>query len=304
MIVRHGPDAYRAAVAALRAGLLDGVDRSCPPRQRVDVAAGQLLVMPAESAEFVGVKVVASAPGNRERGLPTIQGTYLLMDSATLTPVWHAPAPTLTAVRTAAVSALALSELGTTGDAGNAAAGEAIVIGTGVQGAAHLEALAAVLGARHLGLIGRDSERTRAVAAAWSDRLGLTVRAAVLGDLATAEVICCCTSSPTPLFAGEVIADGARLAAVGSHTPDAAELPAGLLSRAAVYLESRAALAEAGDVVQAQRADPAVSVAGTLGELVRGEVRARERGPWVFKSVGEAWEDLCVAASMFRGAGA
>ena len=101
-------EAVDALEAALRAGLDPDAD---PPRQAVGTEAGELLIMPSASPGAAGVKLVTVAPGNPERGLPRIQGVYVLFDPATLAPGRAVDGIALTNLRTAAVSALAVRHL-------------------------------------------------------------------------------------------------------------------------------------------------------------------------------------------------
>ena len=108
----------------------------------------------------------------------------------------------------------------------------------------------------------------------------------------------CATTARRPLFDGSLVRDGAVVIAVGSHEPEAREVDSALVARSVVVVESRAsALREAGDVLGAI-ADGAVpadgGIAGDLADLVAGRVPLDGR-PRLFKSVGEAWEDLVVA---------
>jgi ornithine cyclodeaminase/alanine dehydrogenase-like protein (mu-crystallin family) len=90
-----------AAVEALRAALLDGLDPEHDhARTRVPLTHGELLLMPSEWGRYAGVKVASVAPGNPARGLPRIQGTYLLLDAETLAPLASLDGVALTTVRT------------------------------------------------------------------------------------------------------------------------------------------------------------------------------------------------------------
>ena len=74
-----------AAVAAITQALRGGLDTSADPeRTSVDLANGQLLLMPSETPTAVGVKVATVAPDNPSRGLPRIQAAYLYFDQDTL----------------------------------------------------------------------------------------------------------------------------------------------------------------------------------------------------------------------------
>ncbi|MGW2546834.1 ornithine cyclodeaminase family protein, partial [Kitasatospora sp. NPDC001574] len=100
------------AVAAIEQVLLDGLDPEAgPARSAMPVPAGELLLMPAASAAYTGVKIAGVAPANPAAGLPRITGSYLLLDGPTLQPVALLDGAALTALRTPAVTAAALRRL-------------------------------------------------------------------------------------------------------------------------------------------------------------------------------------------------
>ncbi|MET7995067.1 ornithine cyclodeaminase family protein [Amycolatopsis sp. NPDC005232] len=281
-----------AAIAALRAALADGLDPSADPaRAVVPVPSGQFLLMPAFWGSFAGVKVATVAPGNPARDLPRIQGEYLLLDGATLTPLALLDGVAVTSVRTAAVSALAVDCLAAPD------ASRLVVFGTGPQAASHLEALREVRPVRDVVVVGRSAARTEAFASAWGARVGTAA------DVASADLVACCTTSSTPLFDGALVPDGATVVAVGSHEPHIREVDAGLMGRATVVVEAvDTALREAGDVVLAvSEGTLAPDALVPLSDVVRGAVLPAP-GPRLFKSVGMAWEDLVVAATTYEAA--
>ncbi|WP_432852921.1 ornithine cyclodeaminase family protein [Amycolatopsis sp. CA-161197] len=281
-----------AAIAALRAALADGLDPSADPaRAVVPVPSGQFLLMPAFWGAFAGVKVAAVAPGNPARDLPRIQGEYLLLDGATLTPLALLDGVAVTSVRTAAVSALAVDCLAAPD------ASRLVVFGTGPQAASHLEALRQVRPVRDVVVVGRSAARTAAFAAAQGARVGTAA------DVASADLVVCCTTSSTPLFDGALVPDGATVVAVGSHEPHVREVDAALMGRATVVVEAvDTALREAGDVVLAvSEGALAPDALVPLSDVVRGAALPGS-GPRLFKSVGMAWEDLVVAATTYEAA--
>ncbi len=287
------------AVDALRRRLVDD-----PPaeqrsvRTRVGTAAGVVLLMPDESARHVGVKIVSLVPGHPAVGRPAVQGTYLLMDAATNSPIAVLDAAELTLVRPAAVSMLAVSHLVP------AAAPRVVVVGSGPQTVAHASAAVAVLGASRVQAVVRgaaSAERLRA--AAYAVGTGIEpVDASGSGEAAAtalreADVIVCATSSAVPVLDDVDVREGAVVVAIGAHEPTARELPTALVGRAFVVVESSAvARTEAGDVVIAESELGRAVIGADLGALVRGEVAVPTDRPRVFKSVGEAWEDLAVAS--------
>ncbi|MEU6985906.1 ornithine cyclodeaminase family protein [Streptomyces sp. NPDC046324] len=286
----------RVAVAAIQDALRGGLDpETDPPRDVVPVDAGQLLLMPAQSSRFAGVKVASVAPGNPDRGLPRVQGAYLLLDAVTLTPLATLDAVELTAIRTAAVSAAAVDLLA------EPDAARLVVFGTGPQAHSHVEALRAVRPLRHVTVIARNERRTEEFLHRYEGS-GLTVEAGDAGAVAGGDLVACCTTARAPLFDGSLLADHATVVAVGSHEPDAREVDEVTVRRSTVVVEARsAALREAGDIIQPIRA----GVLGpddlwTLAELARGGVPAERHRPRLFKSVGMAWEDLVLAGAAYE----
>jgi ornithine cyclodeaminase/alanine dehydrogenase-like protein (mu-crystallin family) len=318
------------AVAAITAALDRGLDPAADlPRQAVPLEAGQLLLMPSDGGgdlTHVGIKVATVAPGNSERGLPRVQGSYLLLDAATLGVVAVLDGIALTTLRTPAVSVAAVL--------GRLLAGttplRVAVFGSGPQAHGHVAALEAGLAGRReltsVTQLVRDPSRWSSVSrgsnlsrpgfrqaqpasqagsgpidGAHLVRLGTTESD---DALRAADVVVCATSAREPLFDADLIADRAVVIAVGSHEPDARELPAGLLGRATVVVEDRAAaLREAGDVVLAiaegaLRAEDLVPVR----DVVTAAVRPDPARPLVFKSTGMSWEDLVVAEAVLTGA--
>jgi ornithine cyclodeaminase/alanine dehydrogenase-like protein (mu-crystallin family) len=296
-------DAVRAllpvaeAIDVVEAGFAAAGAVEDPLRSVVDVAAGQLLLMPSQSAEAVGVKVVSIGVENPARGLPRIQGVYVLMDAETLTPQALLDASALTALRTPAVSAVASRRLAIPD------ARVLVVIGAGPQAEAHVHALRAV---RPIDTV-RILSRTPQSAARLATRLhetGIDVAPGSPEDLGRADIVCACTTARTPVVEARWLAAHAHVNAIGSHEPDVREVDTDVVARAQVAVETRAAaLAEAGDLLvplAAGEVDEAV-IRWDLAELVRGEGPAPDPGTLsLFKSVGIAFEDLLVADAVVR----
>lgn len=281
-----------AAIDALETAFAGPALPEAPLRSHVPASGGDLLVMPAAGPQGAGVKLVSVQPANPGRGLPLIQGVYVLFAPDTLTPVAVLDGAALTALRTAAVSGLATRHLA------RHDARRLVLFGAGTQAASHLDAMRAVRPIEDLVVVSRSPGPAEAlVARAISE--GVTARVGGPEAVAEADLVCTCTTSPAPVFDGSRLAAGAHVNAVGAYTPQTRELDDEAIRRARVVVETReAALAEAGDLVMPIRAGVIgeEAIVADLAEVVRG-ARVREGADdiTIFKSVGVAFEDLVVA---------
>ncbi|MFE1786325.1 ornithine cyclodeaminase family protein, partial [Streptomyces sp. NPDC059506] len=236
-----------AAVAAIRDALAGGLDPDGDvPRAVLPLANGQGLLMPAEAGGWFGVKVATVAPGNAARGLRRINATYLLHDSATLTPVAILDGVALTTLRTPAVAVAAcLDRLRALADSSPRGL-RLVVFGTGPQGEGHVHTVRAHVPVADVTAVTRRG----GAAPAWADRHLAADDAAVAGRVRGADVVVTATSAREPVLDGRLVRDRAVVLAVGSHEPSVRELDGALVGRATVVVESRdVALREAGDVV-------------------------------------------------------
>ncbi|MBQ1104454.1 ornithine cyclodeaminase family protein [Streptomyces sp. 404i] len=283
------------AVAAVREALAGGLDPDGDvPRAVVPLARGQGLLMPSESGGWFGVKIATVAPGNAARGLRRINATYLLHDSATLTPVALLDGVALTTLRTPAVSVAAcLDRLRALADGGGGL--RLVVFGAGPQGEGHVAAVRAHVPVADVTVV----TRREGPVPGWADRRLAAVGGGAAALVRRADVVVTATSARRPVFDGRLVRDGAVVLAVGSHEPDARELDSVLMGRATVVVESRAtALREAGDVVMAIHEgslDPDDLVTLADPTRSRGDIPADR--PLVVKTCGMGWQDLVVAVA-------
>lgn len=288
------PAAIQAVGDVLRAGFDPEGDL---PRTILDVPNGQLLLMPAAIDGLVGQKLATVAPANPARGLERIQAVYVVLDGETLAPIALIDGTALTSLRTPAVSAAAVDVLA------DSDAGDLVVFGTGPQAVQHVRALAAVRTLRTVRLIGRDADRARrAIAEAQALAPHAEVAVGTVDDAARADLIVCATTATDPLFAADAVRPNATVVAIGSHEPEKAEVPAELLGRGQVIVESRrVAATEAGDVIRAVsegalRAEDLV----TMHDLFTGAVAPATDRPRIVKTCGMGWQDLAVAVRAVR----
>jgi ornithine cyclodeaminase len=285
----------RAAVDAIQDALRGGLDPALDvPRIPVGISTGQFLLMPSETTSSegtepgaAGVKVATVAPANPARGLPRIQAVYLLFDQDTLALRAILDGTALTTLRTPAVSVAAVL------DHLPQRPLRVVVVGSGPQAIAHADTLAAVRPIEQTTYLVREPARAAVEAVA----LGTP---AADDALRAADVVACATSARAPVFDSALLSGDVVVVAVGSHEPDARELDAALLARAAVVVEDQStALREAGDVVMAV-AEGALAPADLvpLRDLVVGTARVPPGRPVVFKSVGMSWQDLVIARAV------
>jgi ornithine cyclodeaminase len=255
------------------------------------------------SGGILGVKAITVMPGNHGTPYDSHQGVVLLFEAKQGRPLALVDATSVTAIRTAATSAVATRALA------RPDAGDLAVLGTGVQAGAHLDAIRAVRTLRRVRVWSRSAERTRAFAATESARLGTRVEAAASAREAVegADLICTATSARDPILYGDWVAPGAHVNAVGACVPTSRELDTAAVKRARLFVDHRpAALAEAGDLLIPIRegALDESHIAGEIGDVLLGKVRGR-RAPeevTLFKSLGLAVEDLAAASRAYANA--
>ena len=280
---------WQALVEAIAALLKAGGVR-IPARTVLPTANGAVLfVMPATDGRAAMTKLISFTPGNAGTGRPTIQGDVVVFDAATGARQLILDGPTVTARRTAAVSALAARELAPH------PGGPMLIVGAGVQGRAHLEAFADVLGVREFRIASR-SQASVDTLVQHARALGLHASAASDADAALAECPLAVTCTPAN---GVVLRARPRpdafIAAVGAFTAQMVELDARLCRHFAtqgrIVVDSRDADHEAGDLLQA---GIPVAPLATLQDVVRAGHSGKSRTV-LFKSCGWAGWDLAAA---------
>lgn len=284
-----------AAVEALDAVFGSDPLPVAPLRTRIETAGGELLVMPAAGAQGAGVKLVTLTGSNAARGLPFIHAAYVLFDRDTQAPVALLDGAALTAIRTGAVSALATRYLALED------AHRLVIFGAGVQARSHLQAMRAVRGIDEVSIVSRTPERASALV---GEAIARGVRAALAGPEAvrSADLVCTCTTSESPVFDGSLLRPGTHVNAVGAYTRGMRELDTRAVRMAKVVVETReAAMSEAGDLLIAIEEGSITEehIVADLAGLVRGaRVRTSSEDVTLFKSVGVAFEDLIVARAV------
>lgn len=241
-------------------------------------------MMPAYRAgerPLYSLKTVAVMPDNPARGLDAHQGTVTLFDGVTGQTLAVMNASPVTAIRTAAVTAVATRRLA------RADAKVLAIVGAGVQARSHLQALPGFAEVR-------IASRTREHAESLAGDFGARVCESVEEALAGADVVALTTSSAEPIIRREWLEEGAHVNAVGMGR----ELDDDTLRDGTLYVDRRESAEVEGKI------DPAW-IHAELGELVAGSAQGRSSADelTVFRSLGIAVEDLFAAEYVVRRAG-
>ena len=281
-------DALREVLQARREGRAYAPLRASMPLPG-DAA---LLLMPAADQHLAITKVVTVHPLNGERGLPFVQADVLVFDAPTGRRLLMLDGGVVTARRTAALSLLAASLLAPDPE------GALFIVGAGVQARAHLEAFMEGLGVREVYVASRTLAKAEEVVD-YGARLGATAR--LVTDPAEAlersTLIVTATTSASPVLP-DAVRDDAFIAAVGAYTDTMAELPASLVARSRIFVDTiEGCRAEAGDLIQAGVDWSQVTA---LEDALDGPRPIK--GPAIYKSVGSALWDLAAASLAVRRA--
>lgn len=267
---------------------------------------GLLAVMPGMLGSLgggdpvAGVKVITVMPGNHTHGEESHQGLILLFEQERGRPLAVLDATAVTAIRTAAASAVATRALA------REDAGDLAILGSGTQARTHLEAMRAVRTLRRVRVWSRNPESARRFAH-FAKAEGVETAASAREAVQGADLICTVTAATSPVLQGDWISPGAHINAVGACTPKVRELDAAAVARSRLFVDRReSALAEAGDFLLA-REEGAVTdahILGELGEVLEGRVHGRRSGEEItlFKSLGIAVEDLAAGRHVCRKA--
>ena len=251
-------------------------------------------LMPAHrggDAPLYSLKEIVVTPGNSAHGLDPHQGAVLLHDGADGRLLAVVNASAITEIRTAAVSGVATRLLARTGSR------RVAILGSGVQGRSHVEAMRAVVPDADIVIWSRTRANAEGLAAATGSAIAETVEGALDG----ADVVCTTTASREPIVRHEWFAPGAHINAVGSSISSARELDTATIAACALFGDRRESVVnEGGDfLLAADEAGLAPDhIRAELGELLIGaaEGRTSQTELTVFKSLGLAVEDLAAAA--------
>ncbi len=289
---------YKSIIEALRDGFK--ADIETPVRHHHEISnVSTLLLMPAWSKAWAGLKTVVVKTDNAAMNLPTVQASYLLIDNATGAAVALLDGTELTRRRTAAASALAADYLARP-DASNL-----VIVGAGALGAHFVKAHAAVRDIKKVFIYNRTIGKAEKLSAELK-REG--VDAVAVSDLEKAvrqaDIVSCVTTSTAPVVKGEWLKPGTHVDLAGAFKPAMRETDGDVVAKSRVFVDTRhGAEAEAGDLLQARDEGKFdfKNIQADLHELCRGTVKGRKTAAEItlFKSCGSAVEDLAAAVMVY-----
>ena len=271
-------------------------------------ASGMMGLMPAYlSGEGIvpayGLKAICVFPGNSAKGLDMHQGCVLLYSGETGEPLALLNASAITAIRTAAVSAVATRLLA------RPDAADLAIIGAGVQARSHLAAMACVRPLRRVRVAARSAEHAAAFVQEVSSQYSFPIEAVESAQAAVrgADLIVTVTSSSQPVLQKDWISSGAHINAVGASIKTAREVDGQTMAASRLFVDRReSTLNESGDYLMATQEGliGPEHILAEIGELLVGAKSGRKSKEEItlFKSLGLAAEDLAAASHAFSNA--
>lgn len=252
---------------------------------------------------YFAAKTNSNFAGNAARhGLPTIQGVVVLCDAGNGFPLAVMDSISITALRTAAATAVAAKYLA------RERCDTALICGCGTQGAVQLRALCRVRKPRAVLAFDQDAGKAERFAAELSRELKIAVTAApeLAASVAASDIVVTCTTSHRFFITREMVRPGTFIAAVGADNPEKQEIDPQLLAETTVVVDIVEQCAQIGDLHHALDAKlmTRADVHAELGEVVAGikPARGRDDEIIVFDSSGTALQDVAAAAAVYRRA--
>ena len=299
-------DCVEVVDAAMRA--LSSGQVLSPLRTVVPLAGSNAMgVMPGAMLEHgvFGAKILALYPGNGALGLPSHGGVVVVFDAASGSPLALLESNSLTALRTAAASAVATRALARPDSRVLA------LLGCGHQALWHVPALRSVLPFTRLQIWSRSTHGITRFQHELGPQEGLEI---VVCDSAQsvvrgADVVCTTSSSRDPILQGQWLEPGQHVNLVGASVAAVREADNEVVRRGRFFVDARTSAAvQAGEWLQALK-DGVVTeshLRGEIGEVLLGRVAGRKRSDdiTVYKSLGHTAQDMATARALVDRAAA
>jgi ornithine cyclodeaminase len=257
------------------------------PRVASHSAEGVIELMPTSDGEVYGFKYVNGHPSNTKEGLQTVTAFGLLANVGNGYPVLLSEMTMLTAMRTAATSAMVAKHLMPKG------ADTMAMIGNGAQSEFQTMAMKAICGLKSVRLYDIDSKATEKAARNLSG-MGINVVQCdnAEGAMEGAGIITTCTADKqyATILTDNMIGAGVHINAIGGDCPGKTELAPAILHRADIFVEYPEQTRIEGEIQQLDAEYPVTELWQVINGTAKG--RTSDRQITLFDSVGFAIEDF------------
>jgi len=266
---------------------------------------GVLALMPSyiTNPKTIGAKVITVFPGNLNTRYESHQGAVLVFESQNGRLLAIVDASSITAIRTAAVSAVATNVLA------RKDASELTILGSGTQASTHIEAMSTVRRIKRVRVWSRNPEHAEAFARRESRSRGLSVEAfeSAQDAVAGSHIVCTTTAATSPILVGKWLDHGVHVNAIGASTPPFRELDSEAVVRSTLFVDRRESTINESEDFRVPKSERLIGddhIKGELGEVLLGKVAGRVSDDEItlFKSVGLAVEDLASAYYVYKKA--
>jgi ornithine cyclodeaminase/alanine dehydrogenase-like protein (mu-crystallin family) len=256
-----------------------------------------------ERAAF-GAKLISVYPENFAKGRQSHQGLVILFEPETGEPVCVVHAGEITAIRTAAASAVATDALA------RSDSHRLTILGYGEQAGTHAAAMTKVRTISSLTVWGRDPQRSNAFCVRMHDELGIPVRSTldVEEAVSDADIICTVTGSSEPILKGAWVRPGTHVNLVGSSFAGPVEVDDDLVASSRFIADSRESVLQQGAEFLRAKASGRIDdqhIVAEIGQVLAGDILGRRTNAeiTVYKSLGHIVQDLASAWALYSDAG-
>jgi len=271
------------------------------PAKGKDAHQGAVMLFNRETGELLALMNASEITAIRTAAVSAVATRLLAREDAQQLALMNASE--ITAIRTAAVSAVATRLLA------REEAQQLAIIGAGVQARTHLAALAAVRSVKQARVACRNIEHAEQFAREMQPSFSFPIDAVRTNEEAVrgADLIVTATSSLEPVINKDWISPGAHVNAIGTHSPNSREIDSATMASARIFVDRReSALNESGDYLLAAKeglVNPE-NIVGEIGELLIGAKSGRTSATelTLFKSLGLAIEDVVSANYLYHKA--
>ena len=271
-----------------------------PKRMHLDYGDDTFLLMPCITEEYWVTKLVSFCPGNKAAGRPSIFGTVVLNDTKTGEPLSVMDGSAITAMRTAAVTAVGIRHLS---PAGCHSLG---IIGTGTQGIWQALFACSEREINEILAFDQSNENVKIFAEKVKSKYPMirVIQAADSSEVAiNSDIIISATNSQYPVFPDEkALFTGKTFIGIGSYKPDCREFPEQLFRLIdCIYVDTLDGKKESGDLITPVKNNwIAETEIYPIGSLLTGEIIPTSNRTRLFKTVGFALLDLFAAKLVYE----